>query len=201
MPLNLNIEIKARLADIEALTVKAKSLADQGPIEILQDDTFFACATGRLKLRMFSDGRGELIFYRRGNETGPKESSYVRAPTAVPETLRETLTLAYGQVGRVLKRRTLFMVGRTRIHIDRVSGLGDFLELEVVLDDKEPSESGVREAHQLMAQLGVAQSDLIAGAYIDLIPTSRRCTSSMQTSTSTIRPAPTSSISECGPLR
>lgn len=89
MPLNLNIEIKARLADIEALTVKAKSLADQGPIEILQDDTFFACATGRLKLRMFSDGRGELIFYRRGNETGPKESSYVRAPTAVPETLRE----------------------------------------------------------------------------------------------------------------
>jgi len=84
--------------------------------------------------------------------------------------MRETLTLAYGQAGRVLKRRTLFIVGRTRVHLDRVSGLGDFLEIEVVLDENEPSESGVREANQLMAQLGVEQSHLIEGAYIDLLP-------------------------------
>lgn len=164
-----NIEIKARVADIEALTTKVSAIADQGPIEILQDDTFFACTAGRLKLRTFSAGEGEIIFYRRNDQLGPKESFYVRSPTSVPETVREVLSLAYGQVGRVQKRRTLFLVGRTRVHLDRVSGLGDFLELEVVLDEDEPSEAGVREAHGVLAQLFLEPPQLIAGAYVDLL--------------------------------
>ena len=62
--------------------------------------------------------------------------------TTTPDTLRESLlSPAYGQVGRVRKSRTLFLAGRTRIHLDRVEGLGDFLELEVVLADGEHAES------------------------------------------------------------
>jgi predicted adenylyl cyclase CyaB len=164
-----NIEIKARIASVEALTEKAAALADQGPVEIIQDDTFFACSTGRLKLRAFSQEEGELIFYRRANQQGPKESFYLRSPTSSPATLREVLTLAYGQTGRVQKQRTLFLSGRTRIHLDRVAGLGDFLELEVVLEDNEPSEVGVSEAHELMARLGVEPSQLVEEAYVDLL--------------------------------
>jgi len=55
------------------------------------------------------------------------------------------------------------------VHLDRVAGLGDFLELEVVLEDHEPSEAGMREAHELMAQLGVDPSQLVEGAYVDLL--------------------------------
>ena len=33
------------------------------------------------------------------------------------------LTLANGQEGRVIKHRTLVLVGRTRVHLDRVQGL------------------------------------------------------------------------------
>ena len=149
------------------------ALADDGPTEILQDDTFFACPAGRLKLRAFSNSAGELIFYQRSNESGPKESFYVRTPTATPDSLRETLALAYGVVGRVRKHRTLFLAGRTRIHLDRVEDLGDFLELEVVLDDEESRESGVREAERLMQQLGVAPSQLIDRAYVDLLTEAR----------------------------
>ena len=35
--------------------------------------------------------------------------------------------------GSVRKRRLVYHVGQTRVHLDRVEGLGDFLELEVVL--------------------------------------------------------------------
>ena len=164
-----NIEIKAHVENVEALASKTAAIANEGPIEIVQDDAFFRCESGRLKLRAFSNGDGELIFYRRANQHGPKESFYLCSPTSAPETLRESLSLAYGQVGRVRKRRILFLVGRTRVHLDEVEGLGHFLELEVVLADGEPADVGVHEADDLMKILDVKPSQLIEGAYVDLI--------------------------------
>ena len=163
-----NVEIKARIPSVEALLLKAAALASEGPLEIEQDDTFFRCESGRLKLRDFLNGSGELIFYRRANQSGPKESFYLRSATSTPHVLRESLSLAYGLAGRVVKHCTLFLVGRTRIHLDRVVGLGHFLELEVVLGENEPSEAGVREAHELMSRLGIEPHQLVEGAYLEL---------------------------------
>ena len=164
-----NVEIKARIESVEALLPRVQAIADAGPTEIYQDDTFFCCPNGRLKLRAFSDASGELIFYQRPNSAGPKESFYVISPTASPNTLREVLSRAYGQCGRVRKRRTLFLAGRTRIHLDEVEGLGQFLELEVVLAEGESTEAGTTVAHGLLAKLGVSPQQLIAGAYVDLL--------------------------------
>ena len=164
-----NIEIKARLRDRAAVEAKAAALAHHGPERIAQDDTFFHTQQGRLKLRTFEDGHGELIFYQRPDHTGPKTSFYLLSTTPEPDTLRESLTLAWGQVGRVQKLRTLYLVGRTRVHLDEVQGLGAWLELEVVLQEGEPEELGVQEAHTLMARLGVSPEDLVQGAYVDLL--------------------------------
>jgi adenylate cyclase class IV len=98
-----NIEIKARIENVALMTPKVAALASEGPLEIAQDDTFFACDNGRLKLRAFSNDAGELIYYRRANQSGPKESFYLRSPTTSPESLRESLSLAKGQIGRIRK--------------------------------------------------------------------------------------------------
>jgi predicted adenylyl cyclase CyaB len=164
-----NIEIKARIESIDSVFPKAAALAGSGPTEIVQDDTFFACESGRLKLRVLSPGKGELIFYRRSGRKGPKESFYVISPTSSSDTLREALSLAYGQAGRVRKIRTLFLVGRTRIHLDRVEDLGEFLELEVVLAEGESTETGEAVAKDLMDKLGILPDQLIEGAYVDLL--------------------------------
>src|SRR4051812_15613831 len=81
---------------------------------------------------------------------------YVRSSTPDPDSLREALTLAHGQAGRVRKRRQLYLIGRMRVHLDEVEQLGHFVELEVVLADGESAQGGIREAHALMASLGVA---------------------------------------------
>jgi predicted adenylyl cyclase CyaB len=164
-----NIEIKARIESADAWVPKIAALAGADPIDIAQDDTFFRCDTARLKLRAFSGGTGELIYYRRADEYGPKESFYLRSPTPSPDSLRECLTLAYGQVGRVRKHRKLFLLGRTRVHLDEVERLGHFLELEVVLADDEPTEVGVREARELMEKLDIKPHQLIDEAYVDLL--------------------------------
>lgn len=164
-----NIEIKARIDITPELLARVAAIADEGPLEIAQDDTFFNCSHGRLKLRAFGDGSGQLIFYRRSDQQGPKESYYLISATAEPDLLRPVLSAAHGQAGRVEKQRTLYLAGRTRIHLDRVKGLGEFLELEVVLGDGEALQAGVDEAHGLMAQIGVLPRQLIEGAYVDLL--------------------------------
>jgi adenylate cyclase class IV len=55
-----------------------------------------------------------------------------------------------------------------------VEGLGEFLELEVVLADDEPAECGMREAHDLMETLDIQPSQLVEGAYIDLLASASR---------------------------
>ncbi len=167
--MNRNVEIKARVADPAGLAERTRSIADEGPFEIQQTDTFFVCDNGRLKLRVFSPDRCELIFYRRANVEGPKKSQYVIARGNEPATLLEALTLAYGQAGRVVKHRTLYRVGQTRIHLDQVEGLGNFMELEVVLRDGQSNSSGASIASEIMQQLGVQETDLIDKAYVDLI--------------------------------
>lgn len=164
-----NIEIKARIASVEALLPRARALADGESEEIFQDDTFFACPRGRLKLRDFGDGRGQLIFYQRPDVDGPKESRYHIHETADPAGLRDTLAQSLGVVGRVVKRRLLLLRGQTRLHLDRVQGLGDFLELEVVLAADETAAAGTAIAEDIFARLGLDPADRIAAAYRDLL--------------------------------
>jgi len=165
-----NIEIKARVDSIDALLPQARALSDDDHLQrIQQDDTFFAVPQGRLKLRVFGDGSGELIHYLRGDDDGPKLSDYVISPVPEPESLREALTRACGQLGRVRKQRILVLVGATRVHLDRVEGLGDFLELEVVLQPGQNEADGQAIAHTLMASLGVLPAQLVRGAYLDLL--------------------------------
>jgi len=164
-----NVEIKARIESVEALLPRALACADGPPETLAQDDTFFACGSGRLKLRAFADGSGQLIAYERPDASGPKTSDYSIAPVADPQALRATLARALGITGRVVKQRRLLLVGPTRVHLDRVDGLGDFLELEVVLRDDQAAEEGVAIAHRLLARLEVDATQLVAGAYVDLL--------------------------------
>ena len=164
-----NVEIKAALHDRAAVVKRLAALATEGPTTLAQHDTFFACPNGRLKLRELGPGDGQLIFYTRADAAGPKISQYRIAPIAEPGALRATLAPALGVTGEVKKVRTLYLVGRTRVHLDEVEGLGNFLELEVVLRNGEAAQAGVAEAHALLQALGIPHSALVSGSYADLL--------------------------------
>jgi adenylate cyclase class IV len=61
-------------------------------------------------------------------------------------------------------------VDQTRVHLDSVVGLGTFVELEVELRPDQAPEEGHRIARELMVALEIQESDLIEGAYADLLP-------------------------------
>ncbi|XP_069485560.1 uncharacterized protein [Ambystoma mexicanum] len=190
-----NVEIKASVKNLELLMSKAQSLSGSHGERITQRDTFFIVPRGRLKLRDFMDsitkhqqdipllsnmkifstvqhrnnGHGQLIFYERPDLDGPKLSNYSISATADPTGLATVLSESLGVRGVVMKERQLFMVGQTRIHVDRVEGLGHFLELEVVLTDGQSPVEGEAIAQSLMKELGIQPDALITGAYIDLL--------------------------------
>jgi predicted adenylyl cyclase CyaB len=165
-----NVEIKASVTDFARVTAALATLSPGPGVALEQEDTFFDCPRGRLKLRRFSAELGQLIYYERPDQPGPKTSDYVITATTEPDRLRDVLAAAYGIVGVVCKRRLVRMVGRTRVHLDEVEGLGRFVELEVVLEEGEPIEQGLVEAHGLMAALEIQPEQLVSHAYLDLLP-------------------------------
>jgi len=164
-----NIEIKCLLKDVAAAHTVLSPIADSGPQTLHQEDFFFPCEGARLKLRVLQPDYGELIRYERTNAPEVRRSSYTIAGTQDPHALRDILTATLGTAGVVKKKRILYLVGQTRVHIDDVDGLGNFLEIEVVLRPDQSEDDGRRIASGLLAKLGIPRSDWIADAYIDLL--------------------------------
>ncbi|XP_033752612.1 adenylate cyclase CyaB-like [Pecten maximus] len=164
-----NVEIKAKLHDVEGVKKISAELSQSPGETLVQEDVFFFSPNGRLKLRTIKDVQSELIFYDRPDKLGPKFSDYSKTDVVNPESLKETLRQAMGIKGVVKKVRKLYMVGQTRVHVDHVEGLGDFMELEVMMEEGQTAEEGQKIAENLMDKLGVKQSDLLSGAYMDMI--------------------------------
>jgi len=164
-----NIEIKARVREFDEMRQRAEKLSDMSLQVIQQEDTFFNTEMGRLKLRILEAERAQLIYYTRPDQEGPKRSDYHIYETADPENLKRVLELTYGIRGVIRKTRYLYIVGQTRVHLDDVEGLGQFMELEVVMQAGQSDAEGQAIAEGLMTRLGVERGDLLEGAYLDLL--------------------------------
>lgn len=164
-----NVEIKASIKNYSRLADIVSKLADEGPDLLNQEDTFFNCPHGRLKLRKFSENQGDLIFYKRDNLPGPKLSEYQILPTNNPDLLWNILAASLGVIGVVRKKRTLFKIAQTRIHLDHVEGLGGFLELEVVLNDHQGVDFGESIAKELLERLEIKSESLLEKSYLELL--------------------------------
>ncbi len=164
-----NVEIKAKITDLQEIKKSIEQLCSSDPTVLNQRDIYYDAKNGRLKLRTFSVNEGELIYYERQNIEGPKRSDYSIYKTTDPVKLNETLNSSLEVIGVVEKRRTVYIYGQTRIHLDEVNNLGNFIELEVVLKADQDFEEAISIAKEIIETLGISDKDLIKGSYIDLI--------------------------------
>jgi adenylate cyclase, class 2 len=144
-----NIELKARDLDRKQTLATCRNIgaADEG--ELWQRDTYFAVPRGGLKLREQRPGQSHLIHFERADLPEERESRYRIAPVEDGEALLLALEAALGTRGTVEKSRHLFLWKSVRIHLDEVSGLGSFIELEAVA----PAGSDLSYERGLVAEL------------------------------------------------
>jgi homotetrameric cytidine deaminase len=170
-PPRRNVELKARDPAPDRSLERARALGAEDRGELRQRDTYFAAPRGRLKLREQEPGGAELIAYERPDGAQARESRYRIAPVADPAALREALDAALGTVAVVEKRRHLLVWEGVRIHLDRVEGLGDFVELEGVADADSDLAREAELVARLRDELGIADDAIEATGYADLLAT------------------------------
>ena len=168
-PPRRNVELKARDPEPERSLERARALGAEDRGELRQRDTYFAAPRGRLKLREQDPGGAELIAYERADAAAARESRYRIAPVEDAAALREALDAALGTVVVVDKRRRLLLWEGVRIHLDRVEGLGDFVELEGVAGEGSDLAGEGALVERLRAELQIADDAIEATGYADLL--------------------------------
>jgi len=163
MPVNLEIKVKVKNFDTILSNLKKLKAKKNGVLK--QKDVYFASSKGLLKLR--KEGKNQQLIRYQRNEKGKNRWSnfeILELHQAHAESfLRNLLTCEVV----VEKERILFMYNDTRIHLDKVKKLGNFVELETkVLSTKKEAQ---KRFHFLVESLQLKPKEQLRASYHDLL--------------------------------
>lgn len=165
----INVEIKARSEHPEEIIALLDGQQAEFKGVDKQIDTYFKVQKGRLKLR---EGNIEnaLIHYHRPNQAGPKKSEVTLFTTTMNSGLKEILITALDKIVVVRKQRSIYFIDNVKFHVDKVEGLGSFVEIEAIDDDGTKSVDYLQNQCNMYLNLFKIQpSDLIEGSYSDML--------------------------------
>jgi predicted adenylyl cyclase CyaB len=163
-----NLEAKFRLGDVVTAAAQAEAIGFEFYGLLVQRDTFFAVAHGKLKLRDEDEG-SRLIHYHRDHQGGLELSNYEIVDVPDPFEMRRLLSAALDVIADVRKTRRLFKRNNVRLHLDQVDHLGTFGEIEAVLDPDEEPHLYRDEVDDILGSLGVPSGALIRESYFELM--------------------------------
>lgn len=164
MPTNLEIKVP-----VKSLSNLIKIVEREGGKKIYssrQIDVYYKLENGRLKVRN-SSGEKSVIFYRRIEDGSERWSDFEVIPVTNPNDWIKFFDNFLERLVVVDKHRTLYHLKNTRIHFDRIKGLGNFVELETkVINGKVKAR---KEFLWIMSLLKLNPDNQILKSYSDLI--------------------------------
>ncbi len=164
-----NFEFKAKVGDLDRYEQLLLKLNPTFKGIDYQKDTYFNAKIGRLKLR---EGNIEnaIIMYNRSNDADAKESTVILYQHQPNEALKAILDRQFGIKVVVEKARKIYYIDHVKFHFDVVTGLGTFMEVEVIDHDESYSlEELKQQCNHYMQYFGLNKTDLIDVSYSDLL--------------------------------
>lgn len=165
MPKNLEIKVP-----VKSLSKLMKIVEEKGGELIYssrQIDVYYKLQNGRLKVRNSQNGEKSVIFYRRIEDGSERWSDFEVIPVPNPEDWIKFFDKFLDRLVVVDKHRTLYHLQNTRIHFDKIKGLGNFVELETkVVGSKSKAR---KEFAEIMELLKLNPQEQILNSYSDLI--------------------------------
>ena len=174
------VEIKAKIDDINLIRKKLTGLNAEHVGTFRQIDTYFMVPKGRLKLRETDDkGKAELVYYEREDVAAPKRSDVFILRIQKPALFKKQLENVLQTKVVVDKTREIYQLyafegeksRRIQIHLDKVLGLGTFIEFEMEASGitEEALKEDRRMLELLMEKLGINRDSLQELSYSDLL--------------------------------
>ncbi len=166
----INVEIKARSTKEKNDKIRSFIRSKNGQSDGVkhQIDTYFHVPEGRLKLREFDD-QMQLVFYKRDDKAGPKQSDVLLYSAKKDTALKEILSRSMGVWRLVDKQREIFFIDNVKFHLDEVEGLGTFMEIEAIDQDGSIGvEKLTEQCSFYLQQFGITNSDLLERSYSDM---------------------------------
>ncbi|HMQ69560.1 MAG TPA: class IV adenylate cyclase [Ignavibacteria bacterium] len=164
--MNKNLEIKTGLENASQINSIRKSLTNYTRSVEKQTDIYYKVEKGRLKLRIIDDKEGNLILYDRAEKKGKRISHYTISRTKDFRELDYILTRQFGVLIKVFKKREIYILKNVRVHLDKVSGLGNFLEIEIIYGDLLKAK---KQMSHLTDLLNLDETKFIKNSYSDLL--------------------------------
>ncbi|HEY6505628.1 MAG TPA: class IV adenylate cyclase [Chitinophagaceae bacterium] len=165
----LNVEIKAACKDPQFIRNYLLSHHAEFKGTDEQTDTYFTVPNGRLKLRE-GNIENDLIYYERVNQAGPKASHFNLVKIEDAKGLKEVLAKSIGIKVVVKKKREIYYINNVKFHIDKVPGLGSFVEIEAGNILADLTQSALKEQCDFyLKEFGIETGDLVDLSYSDML--------------------------------
>jgi len=166
---HINVEIKARCASPQLALDLLIGLGARLQGVDFQTDVYYRVPKGRLKLRRGTI-ENNLIHYDRPDVQAPKQSRVHLLAVGTDRALDEVLDAALHRDVVVTKQRHILWLGNVKFHVDEVTGLGSFLEIEAIdRDGTLSSEHLMAQCQQYRQLLDVHDNDLEGRSYSDML--------------------------------
>ncbi len=167
----LEIEFKSACGDLSAVKRKIMELGGTFQKTETEEDHYFAhpardFARTDEALRVRSAGGKYYLTYKGPKLGGPAKTrlEHQVAVASGEETEKILHQLGFGHLGTVRKTRQLYTLGDATICLDRVEELGDFVEIEMLGEDRRAIE---KKLTAQAAELGL--SGFITSSYLEML--------------------------------
>ena len=168
MPTNLELKIKLKSFRKTKEILNRIEAEDRGVLN--QKDIYYSVPQGLLKLRIENE-KESLIYYNR-NEKGKTRWSEYDFLKFIDGGGGEFFKRIFKMEVTVQKKRELYYYDDTRIHLDNVKSLGNFLELEtLVVNGKTDAQIRFKKIIEL---LNLNTENQIRKSYRDLLLESKK---------------------------
>lgn len=162
-----NVELKRELRDIDLCRSVIRRLGASHAATVAQRDTYFRVPDGRLKKREVDGEAPEWIYYHRQNRLTPRLSHFTILTEEEALTRFGTRPLPVRVI--VDKTREIWMKDNLRIHLDDVSGLGRFIEIEALVTPRSHVGACHLQIGEFLKALTPILGEAIALSYSDMI--------------------------------
>lgn len=166
----INLEIKIRVFNSVEIQKKVLDMQAKFVGTLFQIDTYYIIGRMRLKLREEKD-KSYFVYYKRSNILDSKFSKYyiVNIPFSFSKIIKKMVSFIFSIKVVVSKKRDLFIYKNTRIHLDKIDELGEFIELETIFVKNSKGDELKNEHSFVIDYLGLNNLEKIKESYSDLM--------------------------------